>query len=80
MSSQESTISQESAAVNAELGHGHSVAAWTAVAIMIVGFGIGSLGMIFSSMLGIIIGTVIVLLGAISWKVLGSMGYGPKGH
>lgn len=73
-------MSSQESAVHADPGHGNSVAAWTAVAIMLVGFGIGCFGVIRGSVIGVVIGAVIVLLGAISWKVLAKMGYGPKPH
>lgn len=73
-------MSSQESAVHVDPGHGNSVAAWTAVAIILVGFAVGCFGMIRASLIGVIIGAVIVLLGMISWKVLARMGYGPKAH
>ena len=50
---------------------GHSVAAWTAVGIILVGALIMSLAVVFPSALWFVVGAVVVVLGAITGKVLG---------
>jgi hypothetical protein len=57
---------------------GHSVAAWTAVGIILAGSLVMSLAVIFPSMLWFIVGAVVVVLGAITGKVLAMAGYGGK--
>lgn len=59
-------------------GHGHSVAAWTGVAIMLVGFAVASLGVARASWTMSIIGAVIVLVGALAWPIMSRIGYGDK--
>jgi hypothetical protein len=64
------------------LGHGNSVAAWTAVTVVMV----GSLLMCAAVALGwdytwlFIVGVVVVAFGPIAGKVLGAMGFGSKSH
>lgn len=58
------------------VGHGNSVAAWTAVGIMLLGSLIASIGVAIWSMPPIIIGAVVIVLGVAAWKILGKMGYG----
>ena len=61
-------------------GHGHSVAAWTAVSIVML----GALLMCVAVALGwgalwlFIVGGVVVVLGPVVGKVLGAMGLGSK--
>jgi hypothetical protein len=57
---------------------GHSVAAWTAVGIILVGTLVMSLAVIFPSLLWFVVGAVVVVLGAIAGKVLAMAGYGGK--
>ncbi len=56
--------------------HGNSVAAWTAVAIVLGGFTIMAAAVLFASVLLFVIGVVVAILGAISGKVLAMAGYG----
>ena len=58
------------------LGHGNSVAAWTAVGIMLIGALIGAVAVAVWSMPGLVVGVVVIVLGVIAWKVLDKMGYG----
>ena len=58
--------------------HGHSVAAWTAVVVILVGSVVMSLAVVFPSLTWFIIGAVIVVLGIIAGKVLAMAGYGDK--
>ena len=56
--------------------HGNSVAAWTAVAILLVGFTIMALAVLFPSVLLFVVGIVVAVLGAVAGKVLAMAGYG----
>ena len=56
--------------------HGHSVAAWTAVAIILVGSAVASLAVVVTSTALFVIGLVICVLGAVAGKVLSLAGYG----
>ena len=58
--------------------HGHSVAAWTAVVVILVGSVVMSLAVVFPSLTWFLIGAVIVVLGIIAGKVLAMAGYGDK--
>lgn len=56
--------------------HGHSIAAWTAVGVILL----GSLVMAFAVVLGVVwlfvVGAVVVVVGAVLGKVLSAMGFG----
>jgi hypothetical protein len=56
--------------------HGHSVAAWTAVVIILVGSAVASLAVVLPSTVLFVIGLVICVLGAVAGKVLSLAGYG----
>jgi hypothetical protein len=56
--------------------HGHSVAAWTAVAIILVGSAVASLAVVLPNTALFVIGLVICVLGAVAGKVLSLAGYG----
>jgi uncharacterized membrane protein len=58
--------------------HGHSVAAWTAVVVILVGSVVMSLAVVFPSLTWFIVGAVIVVLGIVAGKVLAMAGYGDK--
>jgi hypothetical protein len=60
--------------------HGHSVAAWTGVGVMLLGFLVMSIGVGVLSVWISIVGAVIVVAGAAAWKVLAAMGYGSGTH
>lgn len=62
------------------LGHGHSVAAWTAVAIILVGCLLAALAVIFTAVWLFILGVVVVVLGALTGKLLSAMGFGAHPH
>ena len=59
-------------------GHGHSVAAWTAVSVVML----GSLLMCVAVAIGwgatwlFVVGAVVVVIGPLLGKVLGAMGFG----
>jgi hypothetical protein len=61
-------------------GHGNSVAAWTAVIVIMVGALIMSIAVAigWNVLWLFIVGGVVVVLGALSGKVLGAMGFGAK--
>lgn len=59
-----------------EPGHGNSVAAWTAVAIILVGTLVMALAVIFTTLWVFVVGVVVVVLGVLAGKVLGAMGFG----
>lgn len=58
--------------------HGHSVAAWTAVTIILVGAAVASWGVAVASAVIFWIGIAICIIGAVVGKVLGMAGYGAK--
>lgn len=64
----------------AEPGHGHSVAAWTGVVIILVGSLVCCIAVVFPSVIGFVAGAVIIVVGVIAWKVMTNMGYGEKPH
>jgi uncharacterized membrane protein YdjX (TVP38/TMEM64 family) len=57
-------------------GHGHSVAAWTAVTVILVGALVMALAVVGASVLWFVVGGVVVLLGIVAGKVLAMAGYG----
>jgi len=59
--------------------HGHSVAAWTSVTAIMVGFLVSCLGVAIANAVVFWAGAVIVVLGALSGKVLAAMGFGISG-
>ena len=58
--------------------HGHSVAAWTTVVIIIVGFALGSWAVAVASIPLIWVSVAIIALGGVAGKVLAMAGYGAK--
>lgn len=64
----------------AEPGHGHSVAAWSGVAIILLGALISCIAIVNYWWVVFGIGLVVALVGAVVWKVLLSAGYGEKPH
>jgi multisubunit Na+/H+ antiporter MnhG subunit len=58
--------------------HGHSVAAWTGVGIILVGSALASLGVAVSSHVLFWVGIAICIIGAVAGKVLSLAGYGAK--
>lgn len=57
-------------------GHGHSVAAWTSVIVIMTGSLISSVAVLMSSVGLFVAGAVVVVLGAVAGKVMTTMGYG----
>ncbi|WP_406831053.1 HGxxPAAW family protein [Pedococcus sp. KACC 23699] len=58
--------------------HGHSVAAWTAVVILLVGSAVMALAVALATVPLFVIGAVICVAGVVAGKVLGMAGYGAK--
>lgn len=62
-------------------GHGHSVAAWTSVAIILVGSLLAAFGVVFLWYWLIILGMALaVVVGPAAAIVLSKMGYGAETH
>lgn len=58
--------------------HGHTVAAWTAVAIIILAFLVGTIGVIIAKPAIFWVGFGLIFLGLIAGKVLALLGFGAK--
>ena len=58
--------------------HGHSVAAWTAVVVILIGSAVASWAVVVASTVLFVVGLVICLVGAVAGKVLSMAGYGAK--
>ncbi|MCW4459525.1 HGxxPAAW family protein [Microbacterium sp. MPKO10] len=68
-------------------GHGHSPAAWTAVIIMLIAFGIGTAMLFIGQPYGVVAAAGLLIVGLIVGWVLEKVGFGvngpryqPKGH
>lgn len=61
-------------------GHGHSVAAWTAVLIMLISFAMGTVAFFFSVVWLVWLSAALVVAGLIVGKVLSRFGYGVDGE
>jgi hypothetical protein len=59
--------------------HGHTPAAWTAVAIMFVGVMVGAIGVVIANIPMLFAGLGVVALGAITGGVMAMMGLGQNG-
>lgn len=59
-----------------EPGHGHSIAAWSAVITAIVGVTIGTLGVVLEDSTLVIIGSVITVVSIPLGPVLAKLGFG----
>ncbi len=59
--------------------HGNSVAAWTAVTVIMVGFLVMAISVAVPTLWLFIAGAVIVVAGAVAGKVLSAMGFGVSG-
>ncbi|HEY5553807.1 MAG TPA: HGxxPAAW family protein [Cellulomonas sp.] len=59
--------------------HGHTIAAWTTVIVVLVGAIISSVAMIFAAVPLVWAGAVVIVLGVIAGKVLQILGYGQGG-
>ncbi|NBU32747.1 MAG: hypothetical protein EBS36_06220 [Actinobacteria bacterium] len=58
--------------------HGHTVAAWTAVIIVILAFLVGTIGLILAKPSIFWVGAGLIPVGLIAGKVLALMGFGAK--
>jgi hypothetical protein len=56
--------------------HGHSVAAWTAVLILIVASAVMSIAVLFPNVWLFVGGVVLAVVGVVAGKVLSMAGYG----
>ncbi|MFJ3382794.1 MULTISPECIES: DUF6704 family protein [unclassified Curtobacterium] len=63
----------------AELGEGHSPAAWTSVIIMLVAFAIGTICFWFSIVWAVWAAAALLVVGLIVGYVMGKAGYGVNG-
>ena len=61
-------------------GHGHSLAAWVAVFVVMAGSLVLSLAVVFGLLWLGIVGAVITAFGGVVGKLLGAMGFGTKAH
>jgi len=61
-----------------EPGHGDSVAAWTAVIVIMVAFATGTLAMWFGRMDYVLVSAGLVLVGLVAGLVLSKLGFGVK--
>ncbi len=59
--------------------HGNSVAAWTAVIIIALGFLLVTVAVVASLTILYPIGAVVIVIGAVTGKVLSAMGFGVSG-
>ncbi|MDN6178099.1 MAG: hypothetical protein L0J08_06070 [Micrococcaceae bacterium] len=62
------------------VGHGNSIAAWTGVGIIFIGFLIGSISFALYAEVGVYIGVAIIILGLIAGLVMRIIGFGVGGH
>ncbi|MFC8500746.1 HGxxPAAW family protein [Pedococcus sp. NPDC057267] len=58
--------------------HGHSIAAWTGVGVILVGTALASVAVVIANVALFVVGIVICLVGAVAGKVLSMAGYGAK--
>jgi len=58
--------------------HGHTVAAWTAVAIITLAFLVGTIGVVIAKPSVFWIGAGLIPVGLIAGKVLALLGFGAK--
>jgi hypothetical protein len=60
--------------------HGHSIASWTLVIVVLVGAAVGAVAVLLPNLVVGIVAAVIVVLGVVAGKVLALAGYGAKPH
>jgi hypothetical protein len=63
-----------------EGGHGHSVAAWSSVGVIIAGSLIAAVAMVAAQEWLFVVGVVVLAVGAVLGKVLAAMGFGQPGR
>lgn len=61
-------------------GHGHSVAAWTSVIIMLIAFVIGTITFFLAIEWMVWASAGLLVVGAILWPLLSKLGLGEKAH
>ncbi|MGJ9401881.1 HGxxPAAW family protein [Arthrobacter sp. KK5.5] len=61
------------------IGHGNSVAAWTAVGIMLIGALLGCVGFAITNVPLLAVGSVVVILGLVAGWFMKKIGYGVGG-
>ena len=62
----------------AHSNHGNTIAAWTAVGVIMIGALISSFAVVFTSVTLFVVGIVVCVLGVVAGKVLSKAGYGAK--
>ena len=60
--------------------HGHSVAAWVTVCVLMLAALVMSVGVAVASTAAFVVGLVVAGLGLVAGKVLATMGYGAPGQ
>jgi len=60
----------------AHSNHGNTIAAWTAVGVIMIGAFISSLAVVFATVTMFVVGLVVCVVGVIVGKVLSKAGYG----
>jgi len=60
----------------AEHGHGHSVAAWTAVIILLVSAAVMSVAVVAAAVWLFVVGAVMAVVGVVAGKVVAMAGFG----
>jgi len=58
--------------------HGNTPAAWTGVTLMLIGFVVGGIGLMVSSMLLFWVGVALQPIGLVAGKVMAMMGMGAE--
>lgn len=67
--------------MNDDLGHGHSIASWTGVGVLILGATLVSLGVFFGWAWASWTGVGVCIAGVLAWVGLNAAGYGgPVSH
>lgn len=61
-------------------GHGHSVAAWTSVIVMLVAFTVGTVAFWFATEWLVWASVALLVVGALLWPILTKAGFGEKPH
>jgi site-specific recombinase len=59
--------------------HGDSPAAWISVAIMLIGFAVGTVAFFLAIVPIVFVGVAIIVVGFILWPLLAKLGYGVHG-
>ena len=60
--------------------HGHSMAAWTGVGIILLGTAIAAVAVALPNLVVGIIGAVVIIAGVVAGKLMSMAGYGAEGH